>query len=118
MSIRIPEKTVEIDGVSYTLRCNMSVLERLQDGQDGDIGKLYQIPIYQAVFLILKAMLDDCCEDEGLKEVPMKRLKKLYSPADIAEWGIFRMFAESMMVSTAAPDVSDPDTGSPENSGN
>ncbi len=119
MSIQLAKKKVEIDGVEYTLCCNMSVLERLQDGQDGDIGHLYQIPIYQAVFLILKAMLDDYCEDEGLIEVPMKRLKKLFSPAQIAEWGVFRMFADSMMVTTASSEkVSDPDTELPENSGN
>lgn len=121
MSIRIPERSVEIDGVSYTLRCNMSVLERLQDGQDGDIGALIQMPTYKAVFLILKAMLDDCCEDRGLPEVQMSRLKKLYSPADVADWGVFRMFVESMAVQIMPP-ASEPDTGidaaAPENSGN
>jgi len=121
MSIRMPETTVEIDGVKYTLRCNMAVLERLQDGQNGDIGAMFQTPIYQAVFLILKAMLDDYCEDHGLEEVSMKRLKKLYSPADVASWGVFRMFAQSMMTESA-PAVSDSNTktesGTPENSGN
>lgn len=121
MSIRIPERTVEIDGVKYTLRCNMAVLERLQDGQDGDIGALYQKPTYQVVFLILKAMLDDYCEDHDLPEVQMKHLKKLYSPHDIAEWGVFRMFVDSMVVGSATV-VSETDTGTdsgtPENSGN
>ena len=122
MSIRIPSTVVSIDGVNYTLRCNMAVLERLQDGQDGDIGALMQKPTYQVVFLILKAMLDDYCEDSGLEEVPMRRLKKLYSPADVAGWGVFRMFVESMNVIHADTPVSDPDTGTksgpPENSGN
>ena len=121
MSFRLPLNTVEIDGTKYTLRCNMSVLDRLQDGQDGDIGKLYYMPSYQAVFLILKAMLDDYCEDESLEEVPMKRLKKLYSPHDVAEWGVFRMFVDSMnvlgdgMLSTAGTGT---ESGTPENSGN
>lgn len=122
MSIRIPSTVVSIDGVNYTLRCNMAVLERLQDGQDGDIGALMQKPTYQVVFLILKAMLDDYCEDSGLEEVPMRRLKKLYSPADVAGWGVFRMFVESMNVIHADTPVSDPDTGTtsepPANSGN
>lgn len=121
MSIRIPEKTVEIDGVKYTLRCNMAVLERLQDGQDGDIRALVQLPTYKAVFLILKAMLDEYCDDHGLEEVQMKRLKKLYSPADVANWGVFRMFVDSMAVQLV-PDEDDPDAGTdarrPENSGN
>ena len=122
MSIRIPSKAVEIDGVKYTLRCNMAVLDRLQDGQDGDIGALMQIPTFQAVFLILKAMLDDYCEDAGLEEIPMRRLKKLYSPADVADMGVFRMFVESMAVSLPGQGVSGTDTeaesGPPENSGN
>ena len=122
MNIRIPSKVVNIDGTEYTLRCNMAVLERLQDGQDGDIGALMQKPTYQVVFLILKAMLDDYCEDAGLEEVPMRRLKKLYSPADVAGWGVFRMFVASMAVDLAGNNVSEPDTGTtsgpPENSGN
>ena len=122
MSIRIPSKVVNIDGKEYTLRCNMAVLERLQDGQDGDIGALMQKPTYQVVFLILKAMLDDYCEDAGIEEISMRRLKKLYSPADVADWGVFRMFVESMSVFPKETAISDPDTpsesGPPENSGN
>ena len=122
MSIKIPSKVVNIDGVNYTLRCNMAVLDRLQDGQDGDISALMDKPTYQAVFIILKAMLDDYCEDAGLEEIPMRRLKKLYSPADVAGWGVFRMFVDSMTVFPAGNTVSDPDTGTksgpPENSGN
>lgn len=122
MSIRIPSKVVTIDGKEYTLRCNMAVLERLQDGQDGDIGALMQKSTYQGVFLILKAMLDEYCEDAGLEEVPMKRLKKLYTPAEVAGWGVFRMFVESMAVDIMGEDVSGTDTkaesGQPENSGN
>lgn len=122
MSIRIPSKVVSIDGKEYTLRCNMAVLERLQDGQDGDIGALMQKPTYQVVFLIAKAMLDEYCEDAGIEEVPMKRLKKLYSPADVADWGVFRMFVESMAVIPGGENVSGTDTkaasGQPENSGN
>ena len=122
MSIRIPSKVVSIDGKEYTLKCNMAVLERLQDGQDGDIGALMQKRTYQSVFLILKAMLDEYCEDAGLEEVPMKRLKKLYSPAEVAGWGVFRMFVESMAVNIMGEDVSGTDTnaesGQPENSGN
>jgi len=122
MSIRIPSIVVNIDGTEYKLRCNMAVLERLQDGQDGDIGALMQKPTYQAVFLILKAMLDDYCEDAGLEEVSMRRLKKLYSPADVAGWGVFRMFVDSMSVFPKDEDMSGTDTsaesGQPENSGN
>ena len=122
MSLRLEQIPYEFEGKTYMLRCNMAVLERLQDGQDGDIGALMQKPTYQVVFLILKAMLDDYCEDSGLEEVPMRRLKKLYSPADVAGWGVFRMFVESMNVIHADTPVSDPDTGTtsepPANSGN
>ena len=100
MSLRLKQTSVEIDGVKYPLRCNMAVLERLQDGPGkGEIGGMMQIPTYQAVFEILKAMLDDACEDdESLPVITMRKLKKTFSPADLGELGIFRMFVDSLTV--------------------
>lgn len=98
MSIKLDERKIEIDGQVYTLRCNMSVLDRVQEAAGGAISDMYSLPAYSAVFTILKAMLDDFCEDENLPEVPMKRLKKLYSPAALGEIGVFRMFTDSLVV--------------------
>lgn len=100
--LQLREKTIEIDGVIYPLRCNMAVLERLQDGPGkGEIGSLLEQPTYRVIFEILKAMLDDACEDNpDLPEVTMKRLKKLYSPAQLGELGVFRLFSEALAVPT------------------
>lgn len=112
MSLKLQEKTIEIDGVRYPIRCNMSVLERLQDGPGGgEIGTLMDRPTYQVIFEILKAMLDDACEDNpDLPPVTMHRLKKLYSPGQLGSIGIFRMFTDALTV-VSETGVSDPDTG-------
>lgn len=117
MSLKLQEKTIEIDGVRYPIRCNMSVLERLQDGPGGgEIGTLMDRPTYQVIFEILKAMLDDACEDHPeLQPVPMRRLKKLYSPGQLGSLGIFRMFTDALTV-VSSDGVSESDTG--ENAGN
>lgn len=108
MSLKLEERKIEIDGHIYTLRCNMSVLDRLQDQFDGSIDGLLELSPAKAVFVILKAMLDDCCEDENLPEIPMKRLKKLFGPAQLAELGVLRL----MTASIRFPDSSEPGPGS------
>lgn len=119
MSLQLKESSITIDGHVYPLRCNMSVLERIQDDYcDGEIGNLYQMQSYQAIFLILKAMIDDACEDDpNLPQVELKRLKKLFSPRDLGEKGVFRMFVLSMDVLPNEPKrpaaVSGADTGTP-----
>ena len=49
-------------------------------------------------------------------------MKKLYSPAEVAEWGVFRMFVASMAVNLMGEDVSETghkeESGPPETSGN
>lgn len=122
MSLKLEEKKITIDGAVYPLRCNMSVLDRLQDGPgNGSIGNMMEIPSYQAIFHIMKAMIDDACEDDPeLPEVSMKRLKKLYSPADLGEMGIFRMFVRSLTVvqTYEASGEGAKKNTAPENSGN
>lgn len=121
MSLKLTEKLIEIDGHVYPLRCNMAVLERLQDGPGaGEIGNLLERPTYQVVFDILAAMIADACEDNPeLPEISMKRLKKQYSPAQLGEFGIFHMFVESLAVPTST-DSSKTETGiiAADNSGN
>ena len=124
MSLQIKESCIEIDGHSYPLRCNMSVLEKIQDDYcDGEIGNMYKMQSYQAIFVILKAMIDDACEDDpDLPPVEMKRLKKLFSPRDLGEKGIFKMFVLSMDVLPNEPKKSGAgsksEPGEPEPSGN
>lgn len=128
MSLRLKETSATINGHVYPLRCNMSVLERLQDEfGDGEIGNLYKMQSYKVIFAIMKTMLDDACEDNpDLPVIEMKQLKKMYSPSDLGEMGIFKMFVLSMDVlpeeTRQLAEVSGSDTdnkpGTPEPSGN
>jgi len=128
MSLRLETREIEINGVTYPLRCNMAVLERLQDGPgQGQIGNLMKQDIYQSVFDIAKAMLDDACEDNPeLPEVSMKQLKKTFNPADLASHGVLILFTKALDVAQILPEdalkavAQEAKTGEelPENSGN
>ena len=114
--LQLREKTIEIDGNLYPLRCNMAVLERLQEGPGkGEIGNLLKQPTYKVIFEILKAMLDEACEDDpDLPVVTMRKLKKLYSPAQLGALGVFRLFSEALDVPPEAESESDTAAADPE----
>lgn len=120
VSLQLETIELEIGGHIYPLHCNMAVLEKLQNGPgEGEIGKLLNLPSYQVVFEIAAAMIEEACEeDPALPEIPMARLKKICSPAALANAGIFRMFTAAIMPSMPEDGknetVSTPDTGSPE----
>lgn len=121
VSLQLETLPFEIDGSVYPLVCNMNVLEKLQNGPgEGEIGKLFELPSYQAVFEIFLAMVEDACESDPELPVPdPKRLKRIFSPAQLAKVGLFRMFTRA--ISPGAPDeVSGSDTTEqePDNSGN
>ena len=121
VSLQLETLPFEIDGSVYPLACNMNVLEKLQNGPgEGEIGKLLELPSYQAVFEIFLAMVEDACEADPELPVPdPKRLKRTFSPAQLAKAGIFRMFFRA--INPDAPEeVSGADTSekTPEDSGN
>lgn len=120
-SLQLETLPLEIDGHVYPLRCNMAVLEKLQNGPgEGEIGKLFELSSFQAVFAITEAMIQDACEDDPtLPEVPIAKLKKRYSPAQLARLGIFRLFTRA--ISPDLPESDEPKPAAdkaPENSGN
>ena len=119
LSLQLETLELEIDGNVYPLRCNMAVLEKLQNGPgEGEIGKLLDLPSYQVVFEIAAAMIEEACEeDPALPAIPAARLKKLCSPAALARAGVFRLFTEAIspqMPETGKNSVSGADTESPE----
>ena len=63
MSIRLEEKPFELDGKVYMLRCNMAVLDALQDAHGGDFGEVMNLPARQGIVEVLAAMLNDYAED-------------------------------------------------------
>ena len=121
LSLQLETLPIEIDGSVYPLCCNMNVLEKLQNGPgEGEIGKLMQLPGYQAVFLIFEKMIEDACETDPELPVPdPAKLRRMFSPAQLARAGIFRMFVQAMnpdMPETVS--AADTETSEPESSGN
>ena len=120
VSLQLETVELDINGNVYPLRCNMAVLERLQNGPgEGEIGKLLELPSYQVVFELAAAMIAEACEDDpALPEVTVKQLKKICSPAALARAGVFRLFTEAIsprMPETDSKDiVSGADTEGPE----
>ena len=124
LSLQLETLPIEIDGSVYPLRMNMNVLEKLQNGPgEGEIGKLFEIPSYLVVFQMFEAMIEAACESDPTLPVPdPKRLRRMFSPAQLAKAGIFQMFVRA--INPDLPDkpaeVSDPDTedAAPDQTGN
>lgn len=121
LSLQLETLPIEIDGSVYPLCCNMNVLEKLQNGPgEGEIGKLFDIPNFEVAFMIFEAMIEDACEADPKLPVPdPKRLRRIFSPAQLARAGIFRMFVrainpdaadEPSQVSTADTEQSEPES--------
>lgn len=100
MSIRLEEKPFEYNGKTYVLRCNMAVLDRLQDMYDGDFSKVMSLPASQGMTVILYAMLNDYAEDMGWEEVDLKAVKKAFSYAYLVEQDILGMFTRAIIPHT------------------
>ena len=124
LSLQLETLPIEIDGSVYPLRMNMNVLEKLQNGPgEGEIGKLFEIPSYLVVFQMFEAMIEDACEADPTLPVPdPKRLRRLYSPAQLAKAGIFQMFVRAINpdIPDKPAEVSGPDTDdeAPDQTGN
>ena len=97
-SIRLEEKPFELDGKTYVLRCNMAVLDALQEGSDGDFGAVMSMPARQGVVEILAAMLNDYAEDMDWPDRwTAKQLKKRFSYAYLLELDILGMFTRAVI---------------------
>lgn len=124
LSLQLETLPFEIDGSVYPLHMNMNVLEKLQNGPgEGEIGKLFEIPSYLVVFQMFEAMIEDACEADPTLPVPdPKRLRRLYSPAQLAKAGIFQMFVRAINpdIPDKPAEVSGPDTDdeAPDQTGN
>lgn len=124
LSLQLETLPIEIDGSVYPLHMNMNVLEKLQNGPGGgEIGKLFEIPSYLVVFQMFEAMIEDACEADPELPVPdPKRLRRLFSPAQLAKAGIFQMFVRAINPDSPEKpeEVSEPDTEetAPDPSGN
>ena len=104
--IRLEEKPFEVEGKRYLLRCNMAVLETVED-QHGDIEELMKLSIRQS-----SLELNDYAEEQGWEErwTP-KQLKRKISYAMLMELNIVGMLVRALSPSQPEKNA---EAGSPE----
>lgn len=97
-TLRLEEKPFEMEGKTYILRCNMAVLDALQEAHDGDFSAVMNLSARQGCAEILAAMLNDYAEDMGWEErwTP-KAIKKRFAYAYLQELDILGMFTRSVL---------------------
>lgn len=119
--IRLEEKPFELDGQRYTLRCNMAVLETVEDAH-GDLESFMALSVTKASLYLLTAMLNEDASERGLDErwTP-EQLKHKISYAMLRELDLVGMLFRSVTPATAsapAPAAEANNEKTPEESGN
>ena len=125
MSLRLEQIPYEFEGKTYMLRCNMAVLEDIQDAHGGNLEEALDPDhaIHSAVEF-LTAMLNDYADEMGWPErYTIKQVKRKLSFGEIATTltsQIMGMVIRSMAPpGKPAPNIpEDNPEDTPENSGN
>lgn len=116
--IRLEEKPIELDGQKYTLRCNMAVLERVEDAH-GDMEAVMALSVRQSSVEFLAAMLNDDALQRGLDVIwTPEALKRKLSYAMLQELDIMGMVFRAISPAGAAGSQENNNRAEPENSGN
>lgn len=116
MSIRLEEKPFEFEGKTYLLRCNMAVLDTLQDEADGDFGSLMRMTPIKGAAKFLTAMLNDYAEEQGWPErYSVDALKYRVSFAMIQDLDVLGLVTRGVMPLVARQAQTQP---APESRGN
>ena len=130
MSLKLEEVPFEFEGKTYMLRCNMAVLEEIQDAHGGDLSEaLDPDHAIKGATEFLAAMLNDYADEQGWPErFTRKQVARKLSFGELANGltaQIMGMVIRSMAVpgtaaAAPAPDAAPetPDETLPENSGN
>lgn len=94
--IRLEEKPFELEGKRYILRCNMAVLEAIEE-KHGDFEAVTQLPVRTASLDLLAAMLDDYAEEQDWDERwTSAQLKRRISYAMLMELDLVGMLFRSL----------------------
>ena len=106
MSLRLEEQRLEIDGKVYVLRCNMAVLDALEDTY-GSFQAVMDLPMTDGLPALLAAMLNDYADEQGWEErwTPKAVGRKL-GLHDIPKSEIMRLVPQAIV----PPNVSSQDT--------
>jgi len=115
--IRLEEKPFELEGKVYSLRCNMAVLETIEE-QHGDMEAVMQLPVRTASLELLTAMLNDWAEEQGWEERwTAARLKRRVSYAMLMELDLVGMMFRAISPATGEKKA-EPGDKEPADSGN
>lgn len=126
MSLRLEELPFEFEGKTYMLRCNMAVLEEIQDAHGGDLSEaLDKERAIRSATEFLTAMLNDYADEQGWPErYTRKQVARKLSFGELAN-GLTAQIMGMVIRSMAVPDKTAnnpapemPDDIPPENSGN
>lgn len=117
--IRLEEKPFELNGKIYILRCNMAVLERVED-MHGDLDAVMQLPVRTASLELLAAMMNDYAElQEDWEEIwTPEKLKKQVSYAMLMELDLVGMLFRSISPQGSGAVKRTEDEKEPDDSGN
>ena len=96
-SIKLEEKSIELNGRTYVLRMNMSVLDRILQVCDGEVKNLLEKSVYDSSAITVAAMLNDYAEDQGWdQDWTDRKVKKIFNPAIIKMLDVTGMFYRAM----------------------
>lgn len=101
MSLQLERKTVEFDGESYELVCNMEALELLEDEYGGSMKAVMEDRVEHVSAALFRIMLNCARADRGEEPVEKRQISRLYSPAMLQEMDVFGMFLRAMSVDAA-----------------
>lgn len=123
MSLRLEQIPFDFNGKTYMLRCNMAVLEDIQDAHGGDLAEaLNPERAINSAVEFLTAMLNDYADEQGWPErYTIKQVKRQLSFGEIAHsltGQIMGMVIRSMTVPGKAEQAQISEDNAPEDSGN
>ena len=94
-SLRLEELPFELSGKTYLLRCNMAVLETVQEAHGGNFDEVMDMPVKESALEFLAAMLNDYAAEQDWPEVwEPAALKRKVSLAMLTD--IFGMVTRSL----------------------
>lgn len=108
MSIRLEEVPFEFDGKTFLLRCNMAVLEDVQDAHGGSLDEVLELPPTATVLEFLAAMLNDYADEQGWPErYTPKALRRKLNMAMIRDADVMGLVTRAIFVEPT-PKAADP----------
>ena len=118
-SIKLEQKTIELEGRTYVLRINMSVLDRILEVCGGEVRNLLNRSVYDSAAITMAAMLNDYAEDQDWdQDWTDKKVKKIFTPAMMNMLDVTGMFFRAMTPENAAKGPKKEETKPDEDSGN